>query len=149
MSTILLALVGVFFAYDIYVDLSANGPDSHLWLEFVFFILILMRLIYEIRTFSKLTEELSEEKTRTANLSGQLNEYISSHFEQWDLSKSEKEIAWLMLKGYSFKEIAVLRQVKEKTVRQQASTIYTKSGSNNRNEFNAFFYEELIGGLVE
>jgi len=54
-----------------------------------------------------------------------------------------------MLKGYSFKEIAVLRQVKEKTVRQQASTIYTKSGSNNRNEFNAFFYEELIGGLVE
>ena len=93
MSTILLALVGVFFAYDIYVDLSANGPDSHLWLEFVFFILILMRLIYEVRTFSKLTEELSEEKTRTANLSGQLNEYISSHFEQWDLSKSEKEIA--------------------------------------------------------
>lgn len=42
------------------------------------------------------------------------------------------EIAWLMLKGYSFKEIAALREVKEKTIRQQASSIYSKSGSNNQ-----------------
>lgn len=117
--------------------------------ELLVFLLILVRLGYELKTSMQLSRDLTKEKDRTANLSGQLSATITAQFEQWKLTRSEMEIAWLMLKGYSFKEIAALRAVKEKTIRQQASSIYSKSGSNNRSEFNSLFFEDLMSGAEE
>jgi DNA-binding NarL/FixJ family response regulator len=42
------------------------------------------------------------------------------------------------------KEIAGVRKVKEKTVRQQATQIYAKSGYAGRHELAAHFIEDLI-----
>jgi DNA-binding NarL/FixJ family response regulator len=50
----------------------------------------------------------------------------------------------LLLKGLSFKEISAVRNTKEKTVRQQASTIYSKSGVDGRHTFSAWFLEDFI-----
>ena len=49
-----------------------------------------------------------------------------------------------MLKGLSFKEIAALRQTREKTVRAQASAIYRKAGVNGRHAFAAWFIEDFL-----
>jgi len=54
-------------------------------------------------------------------------------------------VALLLLKGLSFEEIASVRDTKEKTVRQQASSIYRKSGLNGRHEFAAWFFEDFLG----
>ena len=51
----------------------------------------------------------------------------------------------MMLKGLSFREIAELRETREKTVRQQASSVYRKSGVTSRNELAAWFFEDLLG----
>jgi DNA-binding NarL/FixJ family response regulator len=42
------------------------------------------------------------------------------------LTGSEIEVGWLLLKGLSLKEIAIVRSTQEKTVRQQASSIDSK-----------------------
>lgn len=49
----------------------------------------------------------------------------------------------MLLKGLSFKEIAVVRDTVEKTVRQQASALYRKSGLSGRHELAAWFIEDF------
>jgi DNA-binding NarL/FixJ family response regulator len=44
----------------------------------------------------------------------------------------------------SFNEIAAVRETKEKTVRQQASEIYRKSGVSGRHAFSAWFFEDFL-----
>ena len=53
-------------------------------------------------------------------------------------------MAFLLLKGFSLKDIAELRRTHEKTVRAQAASIYAKSGLSGRSELSAFFLEDLL-----
>jgi DNA-binding NarL/FixJ family response regulator len=73
-----------------------------------------------------------------------LSQVISRQFDDWNLSNSEKEVGWLLLKGLSLKEIAMLRNTLEKTVRQQASAIYKKAGISGRHTFSAWFIEDVL-----
>ena len=70
--------------------------------------------------------------------------YLHKQFTAWSLTNSEKEVAVLLLKGLSFKEMAELRATKVKTVRQQASSIYQKTGVTGRHEFSAWFFEDML-----
>lgn len=69
---------------------------------------------------------------------------IDRQFDHWKLSAAEREIALLLLKGLSLKEIADARQTSERTVRQQALGIYRKAGLAGRAELSAFFLEDLL-----
>lgn len=60
------------------------------------------------------------------------------------LSHCDKEVGLLILKGMSYKEIAILRNVSEKTVRQQAHSIYKKAKLSGRAALSAFFLEDLL-----
>jgi DNA-binding NarL/FixJ family response regulator len=73
-----------------------------------------------------------------------LGRAISEQFKIWKLSDSEADVALLMLKGLTQKEIAHLRGSEEGTVRQQAIAVYRKSGLSNRSELGAFFLEDLL-----
>lgn len=76
-------------------------------------------------------------------LSG-LAEEIEKQFEDWQLTAAEREVALLMLKGFSHAEIAGLRGTTEATVRHQARAAYQKSGLPNRTSFCAYFLEDLL-----
>jgi DNA-binding NarL/FixJ family response regulator len=73
---------------------------------------------------------------------------IDRQLDQWQLSPAEKEVALLLLKGLSHKEIAELREVSETTVRHQARALYRKAGLSGRNDLAAFFLEDLLGPHV-
>ena len=73
-----------------------------------------------------------------------LGKAIQSQFIEWDLSGAETEIASLMLKGLSHKEIAQIRHSSQATIRQQAGSVYRKSGLSSRAELSAFFLEDLL-----
>jgi len=73
-----------------------------------------------------------------------LSAAIQEQFEQWGLSPAESEVAMLMLKGFSHKEIARLRNAGEQTVRQQARVVYAKADVTSRHAFCAFFLEDLL-----
>lgn len=73
-----------------------------------------------------------------------LGNVVTRQFSEWQLTGSEIEVGWLLLKGLSLKEIAIVRNTQEKTVRQQASSIYKKSGVSGRHAFSAWFIEDIL-----
>jgi DNA-binding CsgD family transcriptional regulator len=73
-----------------------------------------------------------------------LSTAIDAQFERWQLTAAEREIALLMLKGLSHKEIAVVRNTQERTIRQQAQSIYSKANLSGRAALSAFFLEDLL-----
>ena len=64
--------------------------------------------------------------------------------DEWRLTRSEKDVAWLIIKGYRFSEIAQTRGVKENTPRLQATSIYAKAGVSGRAEFVAEIFQPLL-----
>jgi len=73
-----------------------------------------------------------------------LSTVIKQQFTDWKLSDSEREIAWFLLKGLTLKEISAIRKTQEKTIRQQASSIYKKSGLSGRHVLSAWFIEDIL-----
>ena len=55
----------------------------------------------------------------------------------------------MLLKGLSHKEIAVVRDTSERTVREQSRAVYRKSGLSGRSSFAAFFLEDLLLPLAD
>jgi DNA-binding NarL/FixJ family response regulator len=64
------------------------------------------------------------------------------------LTEAEREVALLLLKGLSNKEIAAVRAASERTVsREQAQSIYSKAGLTGRATLSAFFLEDLLAPI--
>ena len=74
----------------------------------------------------------------------ELGTAIKRQFEAWGLTPAEQDIGLLLLKGFSHKEIARFRRTSEATIRQQAGSIYGKSGLSGRAALSAYFLEELL-----
>jgi DNA-binding CsgD family transcriptional regulator len=134
-----------FFIYDILSDLISNDDGIfHITIELLVFIAISIVLFYELQHVKSLGKEIKIEKSKTARLAGELLTVMREQFSQWALSPSENEVALLLIKGLSMKEIADARSVKEKTIRSQATNIYAKSGCTGRHELAAYFIEDLM-----
>lgn len=154
----LLAVVAVLSAADILHDMREGASTAHLALESVLvtaalgLIVVLASGVWrESRNNAALKQELAaraaapeaaSEAVRAAR--HELANVTQVQFETWNLTGTEREIAMLLLKGLSFKEIAAVRSTAEKTVRQQASSIYGKSGVAGRHEFAAWFIEDFL-----
>ena len=159
MNIFILLLFALFFILDIYTNLQEGVPVHHIWHEVVLFTLALGAIIWQIRTIFRknaqilfLNTELLvaqksfqdwREKSRAS--ARELRNMIDQQFLSWELSASEKDVALLLIKGFSMKEIAELRKTQEKTVRHQATTIYRKSGLSGRQALAAFFLEDILG----
>ena len=145
LPAIVLATAMIFFAYDIVIDVLNNRDGYlHISIELIVFIAITLVLFSELKHVSRLIKEVMVEKSKTARLAGELLTVMHGQFERWGLSSSETEVAILLIKGLSMKEIASVRDVKEKTVRHQATSIYAKSGFSGRHELAAHFIEDLM-----
>jgi DNA-binding CsgD family transcriptional regulator len=76
-----------------------------------------------------------------------LGEAIEMQFSRWNLTEAEREVALLLLKGLSLKEIATVRLTTERTVRAQARALYGKAGLSGRAALSAFFLEDLLAPI--
>jgi DNA-binding CsgD family transcriptional regulator len=76
-----------------------------------------------------------------------LGEAIDAQFTRWSLTDAEREVALLLLKGLSTKEIAAVRAGSERTVREHARAIYSKAGLTGRAALSAFFLEDLLAPI--
>lgn len=76
---------------------------------------------------------------------------IGRQFDRWGLTPSEREVALLLLKGRSHKEIAQETGRSERTARQHAVAVYQKAGLDGRATLAAFFLDALtvpVGGAA-
>jgi DNA-binding CsgD family transcriptional regulator len=78
-----------------------------------------------------------------------LGEAIDVQFSRWNLTEAEREVALLLLKGLSLKEIAAIRVTTERTVRAQARSLYSKAGLTGRASLSAFFLEDLLAPIAD
>ncbi|HEX5098706.1 MAG TPA: LuxR C-terminal-related transcriptional regulator [Polyangiaceae bacterium] len=88
--------------------------------------------------------EAARWRDETRELLAGLGTALDRQFERWALSPAEKEVALLLLKGLSHKELAEVRSITEATARQQARAVYKKAGLSGRNDLAAFFLEDLL-----
>lgn len=149
LPAIVLAGAMLFFAYDILVDI-ATGLDGiwHIVVELVVFLAVSAVLGRELLHVRQLNRDIVMEKSKTARLAGEMLSVMNRQFKVWGLSGSEAEIALLLIKGLSMKEIAEARNVKDKTVRTQAASIYMKTGHSGRHELAAYFIEDLMSEIT-
>lgn len=73
-----------------------------------------------------------------------LAEAVDAQFGAWGLTPAEREVALLLLKGYSHKQVAQATGRSERTARQHAAAVYEKAGLAGRAELAAFFLEDLM-----
>lgn len=69
---------------------------------------------------------------------------IDTQFDAWRLSRAEREVALLLLKGEGHKQAAAQLGRSERTVRQHAVEVYRKAGLQGRAELAAFFLHDLM-----
>lgn len=140
-----LSVISLFFAYDLIIDIRQGDLHSaHFWFELLMFTMTVVVLGSQIRLVRSLHSGLTQQQEKVSRLTGELMERIQQRFGEWELSKSEQEVGLLLIRGFSMKEIAEIRGVKEKTTRHQATSLYAKSGLANRYELTSYFIEDLL-----
>ena len=147
---VMLAFAGVALltAVDVAFDLRAGTTVGHVVVEglVVAFglagaVLVGRRLAATLRTARATTAEL---RSRLEASEAGLGAALDRQLEEWQLSPAEKEVALLLLKGLSHKEIGEVRAITEATARQQARAVYRKAGLGGRADLAAFFLEDLL-----
>ena len=161
----LFAAVGVLSALDVTGDLREGTPWGHVALELavaavglggaLWMAVRYLAMRREARALGVRAVELEARvrssaheaaiwKREAAALIAGLGAAIDGQFDRWQLSPAERDVALLLLKGLSHKEIGVVRGVEEATVRQQARALYRKAGLSGRHDLAAFFLEDLL-----
>lgn len=150
---------------DILTDSKEGAPVWHLLAEgsvgviAAIGVLILLKSIFTSRheiaqqkeslKILKEESEILKEKSEVWKANSKkyiegLSTVIDQQLTQWHLTHAEKEVALLLLKGLSIKEVATVRNTSEKTTRAQSTMVYQKSGLSGRSELSAFFLEDLL-----
>lgn len=158
----LMALILSAIIVMVTVDLITDARDGVVWWHVLiegsvacaagWGIFILMRdaillkhsLSEERKNFSEFKVEAEKWRSQYRKYLHGLSHAIDSQLSNWGLSTSEKEVAFLLLKGLSLKEVADVRHTTEKTARAQSTAIYSKAGLAGRSELAAFFLEDLL-----
>lgn len=155
-----LALIVATNLYDLFIDYRHNASVWHLLEETLVVLVSTFAIVWLVVNVRRQQRELEGLKRELRAVPGdadvsrpgpavlaarqQLGTVIQQQFTEWQLSPGEQEVALLLLKGLSFKEIAAVRNTLEKTVRQQASGIYRKAGVSGRHAFAAWFIEDFL-----
>jgi len=158
----LFTAIGLFVAVDVAHDASLGAETEHVLIEGLLMVLALWGAVTFWRRWlgerAIAALALARARGEARAWAGEadrwraeareavrgLSEAIDVQFERWRLSPAETEVAMLLLKGLSHKEIAGVRSTSERTVRQQAAAVYRKGSLGGRAELSAFFLEDLL-----
>lgn len=154
--------------FDLAGDLRSGTTAVHAFVESCIVLVGAGGLIMLLRSFARLRRSEREAREAFVGLSIELErsradaerwreearevlaglgEMIARQFVRWSLTAAEKDVALLMVKGLSHKEIASMRGVSEATVRQQATAVYRKAGVAGRHDLVAFFLEDMLAPI--
>lgn len=149
-SALIVSIFGSFAAYDISLEAS-RASTFHILSEsflvsvaFVWASYLILQLINTRKNMLRFEADAIHWKQESAKWAQGLAESIDRQFDAWKLTPAEKEVAMLLMKGLDHKTIGEIRSTTERTARQQAVTIYHKSGIHGRAELTAYFLEDLL-----
>ncbi len=154
----LLAVILILVVADLLADWGTGVRLSHLLLETGTAVVAaagVVMLILRLRSLDREQRELrhqlaaSQDEARrwqseAADLLEGLATAIDRQFDRWQLTPAERDVALLLLRGLSHKQVAGVRHASERTVRQQAHLLYRKAGLASRADLAAFFLDGLL-----
>jgi DNA-binding CsgD family transcriptional regulator len=150
-AVILFAIVVVLIGWDLYIDFGEGVGWLHITVESVIFFVAIAGTVLMWRQLDRTRSDLAGAlveaehwKSESHELIQGLGVAIDRQFERWRLTAAESEVGLLLLKGLGHKEIAAMRNTSERTVREQARSLYRKSGLPGRSALSAFFLEDLL-----
>ena len=156
------SVIAILVVLDVLADISEGTTAAHVMVEAGIGLVALFgvgilawRVVGVARAARRRAAELGDslEHSRQAatewrveaqGLLRGLGAKIDDQFAKWNLTPAEKEVALFLLKGFSHRDVARLRQVNEATTRQQAHAIYEKAGIAGRHDLAGFFLEDLV-----
>ena len=149
LALVALGVAIIFFVYDLIADwlYEEEYGTVHFTLEFIVFVGVSMALVLGVRDLRRLRTQLSHEQRRIEVFSTELAQSINNQMDEWGMTPSEKDVAWFIIKGYRFSEIAKARGVKESTARLQGTSLYAKAGVSGRAEFVAEILQPLLASI--
>ncbi|MEG3619311.1 helix-turn-helix transcriptional regulator [Magnetovibrio sp. PR-2] len=144
------AFCEVFLLIDVaadflYIDIDTSWLDHNV-LELISVLSLGVALIAIGTVLGVLFREREGFQVTVQAATGEFAHIVEAKFDDWLLSPSEREIAFLLIKGYSVQEICDLRDTRPGTVKSQSNAIYRKAGVHGRTELVAYFVEDLLGG---
>jgi len=141
MSIVIMGFLINDIVYDYYETVIKGW---HFYSELSIVLLLAYLLVYQIREIYTVKRRLAFASNKLTLIQGEISDLINHKFDEWKLTKAERSVTWLVIKGFSFKKISEIREVSEKTVHQQTASIYKKSGSKNRHELMSDFLDYFI-----
>ena len=157
-----LTFVAILALLDLLMDLRTGAELTHVAFETGIVVLLgaisvamwrargkhIVSLNQEVHSRNQQIRELDAEvgrwRAENEELLRGLGQAIDLQFERWQLTAAEAEVALLLLKGLSLKEVGSVRNTSERTSRDQARAVYKKSDLSGRSELSAFFLEDLL-----
>jgi len=155
---LIFAIVVIASGADLLADLSHGADTDHIIKEAIIVMISILAIAwlllglrqqrFEIKSLQQELKTINSPKIPpkkyVLEARKKLGNVVTQQFSEWRLTGSEIEVGWLLLKGLSLKEVAIVRNTQEKTVRQQASSIYKKAGVSGRHAFSAWFIEDIL-----
>ena len=138
------ALAATFFLVDLAGDVSSEGGGTHLLIEGLAAIALLIAVVLGAIQVRDLIAAARRDEAAVAAASGALGDLIRLRFEEWRLTPAEADVALFALKGCDVGEIAGLRGSASGTVRAQLARVYAKAGVDSQSGLIALFLDELV-----
>ncbi|MDP5086585.1 MAG: helix-turn-helix transcriptional regulator [Yoonia sp.] len=136
---------GLVFAFDVIVEM--DNLTGHTWVELMGIIALAIGAFITVGQYRELLRRNTKIERELGAASGAFQDVIEQHFQVWQLTEAERDVALLSIKGVPIADIAVMRQTRSGTIKAQSAAIYRKSGVSSRAELISVMIEELIAGL--
>lgn len=73
-----------------------------------------------------------------------VQKHVEAQFERWGLTDTERDVALLVVKGFSNAEISSYRGTTESTTKSQVSSVFRKSGLKSRQQLVSLVIEDFF-----
>ncbi|WP_317054805.1 helix-turn-helix transcriptional regulator [Roseovarius rhodophyticola] len=151
---LLVALIAVqllctaFFLWDVVEDFRSGaffGPAPvYATTEALAATSLGLAVVVELHILRGLMRRKAQLETQVSVASGALSDVISAHFDAWNLTPAERDVALFAIKGFSIAETAKLRGAAEGTVKSQLNAVYRKADVQGRGALLGLLIDDLV-----
>ena len=137
-----------FFLADVVADFEslAAGEGRHLVVEAIASVGLMLGTGFLLTELRRLLQRNATMESGLRTARGEMIAVIEQFFLEWKLTDSERDVAFLVVKGLDNDEIATVRGTAAGTIRAQCAAVYRKAGVSGRAQLLSLFVDHLLGG---
>uniref|UniRef100_UPI002FDF1DCB helix-turn-helix transcriptional regulator n=1 Tax=Sinorhizobium chiapasense TaxID=501572 RepID=UPI002FDF1DCB len=137
-------IAAAFFVGDAFTDLLEFPGTAHALVEAMVTVALVLGILIGGWQLRLTLDSMREQGRSLETARGELARIVDTQFEVWGLTSAESDVGRLALKGLDAPAIARIRNAAPGTVRAQLTRVYAKAGVSGREQFMAWFFEDLM-----